>query len=150
MPNHLSHPPTLLIPIRAASYHIPLQPPYMLWFWGFFLFCLGLLRASHRFLTNTQTLVCGSGESKPQKSPRRRGNAGHMFLWGHSAKISIQLFKTCQVVIWKDVKTVYKKKKKKPNQKTNSVVQVIVTWNNLYYKTLNQVINSHSKLTDKP
>ena len=73
-----------------------------------------------------------------------------MFLWGHSAKISIQLFKTCQVVIWKDVKTVYKKKKKKPNQKTNSVVQVIVTWNNLYYKTLNQVINSHSKLTDKP
>ena len=112
MPNHLFHPPTLLILIRAASYHIPLQPPCMLWFWGFFLFCLGLLRASHRFLTSTQTLVCGSGESRPQKSPRRRGNAGHMFLWGHSAKISIQLLKTFQVVIWKDVKTVYRKKKK--------------------------------------
>lgn len=71
-----------------------------------------------------------------------------MFSWGHSAKISIWLFKTCQVDIWEDAKTVYKKKK--PNQKTNSFVQVIVTWNNLYYKTLNQVINSHSKVTDKP
>lgn len=40
--------------------------------------------------------------------------------------------------------------KKKKTQKTNYFVQVIVTWNNLYYKTLNQVINSHSKVTDKP
>ena len=35
---------------------------------------------------------------------------------------------------------------KKKTNKPNSVVQVFVTWNNLYYKTLNQVINSHSTI----
>lgn len=93
--------------------HPPPTPLHALILGIVFLFCLGLSRASHGFLTSTQTLVCGSGESKPQKSPRRRGNAGHMGSWAHSAKISICLLETCQVDIWEDVKTVYQNNNKK-------------------------------------
>ena len=93
-PSLLSHPPTSFSPTRAHSHCPHPQPPYMPWFWGFFFsFSLRSLQSYHSFLlTSKQTLVCGSGESKPQKSPRKCKSHG---LMASPWRISIQPSKTC-------------------------------------------------------